>query len=497
MSETTLAPALTVPALTSPDTYTDSLAAFVTASPSSYHAAAEVAARLEAVGLTAVSETRPWGPGLPRRGYVVRDGAVAAWILPEAPTQAAAAQGTSATPAGTPPTQGVPAGSAPADGTVPAGAAPTSSAPTQAPGASATDVAFRIVGAHTDSPALKLKPRAALNRAGWQLVNAEVYGGPLENSFLDRELGLAGRLTTRDGATHLVRTGPLARVAQVAPHLDHSVHDALRLDRQAHLLPLWSLAQDEGAELGPDAVERYLCEVAGIDFADLAGHDVLTYPTQAPARFGRDGEFLASSRLDNLSSVHAGLAALETLAVVGAEPIEPVILVAFDHEEVGSDTRSGAGGPFLETLLRRLAAALGIKGDAVDALLARSTCVSADAGHSVHPAYAHLHDPAVQPLINHGPLLKINAQQRYATDAAGAAIWARACTAAGVPSQNFVSNNAVPCGSTIGPITATRLGITTVDVGVPLLSMHSAREMCGVKDGPWLAQALHAYWQGA
>ncbi|AVM61901.1 M18 family aminopeptidase [Actinomyces sp. oral taxon 897] len=510
MSETTLAPALTVPALTSPDTYTDSLAAFVTASPSSYHAAAEVAARLEAVGLTAVSETRPWGPGLPRRGYVVRDGAVAAWILPEAPTQAAAAQGTSATPAGTPPTQGVPAGSAPADGTVPAGAAPTSSAPTQAPGASATDVAFRIVGAHTDSPALKLKPRAALNRAGWQLVNAEVYGGPLENSFLDRELGLAGRLTTRDGATHLVRTGPLARVAQVAPHLDHSVHDALRLDRQAHLLPLWSLAQDEGAELGPDAVERYLCEVAGIDFADLAGHDVLTYPTEAPARFGRRGEFLASARLDNLSSVHAALVALEALAGVPAgggtarpgavlpvSPRDAVVLVAFDHEEVGSETRSGAAGPFLATLLERLGAAMGYTGDAYAALLARSSCVSADAGHSVHPNYAGLHDPAVRPLVNHGPLLKINARQRYATDAPGQALWARACAAAQVPSQDFVSNNAVPCGTTIGPLTATRLGVTTVDVGVPLLSMHSQREMCGIWDGMWMSRALAAYWLGA
>ena len=552
MSETTLAPALTVPALTSPDTYTDSLAAFVTASPSSYHAAAEVAARLEAVGLTAVSETRPWGPGLPRRGYVVRDGAVAAWILPEAPTQAAAAQGTSATPAGTPPTQGVPAGSAPADGTsagaVPAGAAPTSSAPTQVPGASATDVAFRIVGAHTDSPALKLKPRAALNRAGWQLVNAEVYGGALENSFLDRELGLAGRLTTRDGATHLVRTGPLARVAQVAPHLDHSVHDALRLDRQAHLLPLWSLAQDEGAELGPDAVERYLCEVAGIDFADLAGHDVLTYPTEAPARFGRRGEFLASARLDNLSSVHAALVALEALAGVPASggvpagaaqdgspasggalaaragalaeaagggvlaadggtarpgavlPVSPrdaVVLVAFDHEEVGSETRSGAAGPFLATLLERLGAAMGYTGDAYAALLARSSCVSADAGHSVHPNYAGLHDPAVRPLVNHGPLLKINARQRYATDAPGQALWARACAAAQVPSQDFVSNNAVPCGTTIGPLTATRLGVTTVDVGVPLLSMHSQREMCGIWDGMWMSRALAAYWLGA
>ena len=425
------------------DAYTDSLIDFVTASPSSYHAAAEVARRLEEAGFTRAEETVTWQEGLPRRGYVIRDGAIAAWALPE----------------------------------------------TLNPGAG-----VRIVGAHTDSPALKLKPAAALVRSGWQLINAEVYGGPLLASFLDRELGLAGRLTTRDGAVHLVRTGPIARVAQIAPHLDRSVNDTLHLDRQTHLLPLWSLAEPDAA---PDAVETHLCEIAGIDPAELAGHDVLTYPTQAPARFGRDGEFLASSRLDNLSSVHAGLVALEALAVAGTEPAEPVILVAFDHEEVGSDTRSGAGGPFLETLLRRLARVLGVSGDGLEALLARSTCVSADAGHSVHPAYAHLHDPAVQPLINHGPLLKINAQQRYATDAAGAAIWARACTAAGVPSQDFVSNNAVPCGSTIGPITATRLGITTVDVGVPLLSMHSAREMGGVKDGPWLAQALHSYWQGA
>ena len=425
------------------DAYTDSLIDFVTASPSSYHAAAEVARRLEEAGFTRADETITWQEDLPRRGYVIRDGAIAAWALPE----------------------------------------------TLNPGAG-----VRIVGAHTDSPALKLKPAAALVRSGWQLINAEVYGGPLLASFLDRELGLAGRLTTRDGAVHLVRTGPIARVSQIAPHLDRSVNDTLHLDRQTHLLPLWSLA---GPDAAPDAVETHLCEIAGIDPAELAGHDVLTYPTQAPARFGRRGEFLASSRLDNLSSVHAGLVALEALAASGAQPVEPVILVAFDHEEVGSDTRSGAGGPFLETLLRRLARVLGVSGDGLEALMACSTCVSADAGHSVHPAYAHLHDPAVQPLINHGPLLKINAQQRYATDAAGAAIWVRACTAAGVPSQDFVSNNAVPCGSTIGPITATRLGITTVDVGVPLLSMHSAREMCGVKDGPWLAQALHAYWQGA
>ena len=422
--------------------YTDSLIDFVTASPSSYHAAAEVARRLETAGFARADETVTWEEGLPRRGYLIRDGAIAAWALPE----------------------------------------------TLSPGAG-----VRIVGAHTDSPALKLKPAAALVRSGWQLINAEVYGGPLLASFLDRELGLAGRLTTRDGAVHLVRTGPIARVAQIAPHLDRSVNDALHLDRQTHLLPLWSLA---GPDAAPDAVETHLCEIAGIDPAELAGHDVLTYPTQAPARFGRDGEFLASSRLDNLSSVHAGLVALEALAAERVEPDEPVILVAFDHEEVGSDTRSGAGGPFLETLLRRLARVLGVSGDGLAALMARSTCLSADAGHSVHPEYAQLHDPVVQPLLNRGPLIKINARQRYATDAVGVAVWDRACRAAGVPSQTFVSNNAVPCGTTIGPITAARLGVTTVDIGQPLLSMHSLREMCGVEDGPWMAQAIRAYWAG-
>ena len=157
---------------------------------------------------------------------------------------------------------------------------------------------------------------------------------------------------------------------------------------------------------------------------------------------------------------------------------------------------SGAAGPLLQSVLGRLARVMGFEGDARQALLARSLCVSADAGHAVHPQHPHLHDPVVRPRLNHGPLLKINASQRYATDAVGAAVWERACAAAGVPHQEFVSNNAVPCGSTIGPITATRLGITTVDVGQPLLSMHSQREMCGVQDGPWLAQALLAYWAG-
>ncbi|CED92724.1 M18 family aminopeptidase [Actinomyces succiniciruminis] len=465
----------TAPALRDDDAYADSIIDFVTASPTSYHATAEVARRLDAVGLTAVDEREPWGTDLPRRGYTRRDGAIIAWLLPERLDAAAG---------------------------------------------------LRIVGAHTDSPGLRLKPHAAMVRDGVQVLNVEVYGGPLLNSFLDRELGLAGRLTTFDGTTHLVRTGPIARVAQVAPHLDRSVNESLHLDKQAHLLPLWTLTSGKTSDAavaadtapagaatdaagagndaasalpGPDAPEHYLCELAGIDPADLAFCDILTYPTEAPARFGRNGEFLASSRLDNLSSVHAALVALEALAHEGADAgiAGPIVFIANDHEEVGSGTRTGAAGPFLQTVLSRLAGAMGVTGDAYAALLARSVCVSADAGHAAHPNYPQLHDPAVRPVLGGGPLLKINAQQRYATDATAVAAWARACRAAHVPSQDFVSNNAVPCGTTIGPLTATRLGIPTVDVGQGLLSMHSQREMCAVSDGVRLARAMHAYWQGA
>ena len=442
----------TLPVAHSDDVYASRLIDFVTASPTSYHAAAETGARLGAVGFVSADETRPWDEGLPRRGYIVRDGAVVAWILPERLRD---------------------------------------------------EAGWRIVGAHTDSPALKLKPSAAIVRDGLQVLDVEIYGGPLLNSFLDRELGLAGRLVTRDGRTRLVRTGPLARVVQVAPHLDRGVNDSLHLDEQAHLLPVWAPAS---ADARPDDPERYLCELAGIDPADLAFHDILTFPTERPARFGRRDEFLASSRLDNLSSVHAALVALETLVRDGgrgaggverAAEAGPVVFIANDHEEVGSATRSGAAGPLLETILERLAGTLGVDGDARAAMLARSVCVSADAGHAVHPNYPHLHDPAVRPVLNGGPLVKINAQQRYATDAVGAAVWLRACAAADVPVQNFVSSNAVPCGTTIGPITASRLGITTVDVGQPLLSMHSQREMCGVADGPRLSRAMRAFWLGA
>ena len=430
------------------DTYTREFADFVSASPSSYHAAAALAATLQAEGYSAHDERDAWGAvSAGSRGFVVRDGALIAW-------HAGAEVG------------------------------PTS--------------AVRILGTHTDSPGFVLKPRPDFTADGWAQAGVEIYGGPLINSWLDRDLGFAGRVVTTDGREHLVCTGAVARIPQLAIHLDREANSGLTLDRQRHVQPVIGIAGDgvsvgellaeSLADAGSDAAGRAF----GVD--DIVGADVRLFDTQAPGRIGARQEFLASPRLDNLSSTFAGLAAL-----LGSEPAPGTIamLAAFDHEELGSNSRSGASGPFLEDVLRRLHTGLGASSDDAARGLAASWCISADAGHSVHPNYPEKHDPRVRPLAGRGPMLKINANQRYASDAHGAALWRRVCAAAGVETQEFVSNNTVPCGSTIGPLTATRIGIRTVDVGVPLLSMHSARELAHVDDLRGLARAAAAFFAGA
>lgn len=412
------------------------LAAFVTASPSSFHAAAEIARRLDEVGFAEQRETDAFDD-TPGGHYVLRDGAVVAWWVPE--------------------------------------------------GVDPEYAGFRIVGAHTDSPSLKLKPRPTASAFGWQQAAVEVYGGPLPNQWLDRELGVAGRLVTRSGEQVLVATPAWLRVPQVAPHLDRSVRDTLHLDPQQHLKPVFSVGR-------PDLdLLTLIAERAGLEAYEITGHDLYCYVTEAPAVFGPTEEFFASSRLDNLSSVHAGLTAL----LAADEGVDITVLACFDHEEVGSASRSGGAGPLLEQVMRRVAGTLGVEEDVWHRMLARSSCISADAGHAVHPNYAHLHDPEHRPLLNAGPLLKHNANLRYTSDAVSSALWRRACAAAGVPVQDFVSNNAVPCGSTIGPMTAERLGVVMCDVGISLLSMHSTRELAGVRDPGWLADALTAYYAGA
>lgn len=410
------------------------LAAFIEASPSAYHAASEVAERLSEVGWAEQLEADPWDDS-PGGHWVIRDGSVIAWWVPDRLSD---------------------------------------------------QTGFRIVGTHTDSPTLKLKPSPTTGVAGWRQAAMEIYGGPLLNSWLDREFALAGRLVTTAGEQVLVRTPAWLRVPQLAPHMDRSVHESLKLDRQQHMMPIF------GVGTGEDLLELVARE-AGLGASEIAGHDLFAAVTERPAVFGPDGEFFAAARLDNLSSVHAGLVAL----LYAEEGEDIMVLAGFDHEEVGSASRSGAGGSFMEEVLRRIALSIGVTGDDWHRLLARSSVISADAGHAAHPNYLGAHDPDHRPVVNAGPLLKINANQRYTSDAVSGALWRRACAAAGVPTQEFVGNNAVPSGSTIGPISSTRLGILTVDVGIPLLSMHSAREMAGVLDPGWLAAALTAYYSGA
>jgi aspartyl aminopeptidase len=419
------------------------LGAYVSASPSSFHAAHEAGRRLEEAGFTRLDELEPWEGG-PGPFFIIRDGALIAWV-------------------------------------VPGGAGPTTG--------------FNILGAHTDSPSFKLKPKPTTGAHGWLQAGVEVYGGPLLNSWLDRELQLAGRLVMLDGTGHLTETGPLLRFPQLAIHLDRAVNEGLTLDKQRHMNPVWGL----GSPADFDLLDVLASSVpdASVDPARIGGYDVVVADTQAPAVFGGSGEFFASGRLDNLSSTHAGLVALISHASSGAASGPIAVLAAFDHEEIGSNSRSGACGPILEDVLVRISDGLGASVSQRRQAVAASFCVSADAGHAVHPNYAERHDPANHPVLNGGPLLKINANQRYATDAPGAAFWARLCAEAGVPYQEFVSNNAIPCGSTIGPLTATRLGIRTVDVGVPLLSMHSARELCGVEDPRRLAAVTELFFRTA
>lgn len=414
-------------------TTVDDLRAYLDASPSPFHAAANAAARLEAAGFREVADGAAWSD-LPDAGYVLRDGGIIAWRTP-------------------------------------ADAGPTTP--------------FRLVGAHTDSPGLRVKPNPDGGAFGWKQLNVEVYGGILNNSWLDRDLGVAGRLTLADGTTVLVDTGrPVARVPQLAVHLDRGANDGLKLDPQQHLQPVWGIGPPTRGGFA-----AWIADEAGVEAP--AFWELCLYDTQPAAVLGDRGSLLASGRLDNLLSCWAALDAL-----VGAEPAESIgVMVLNDHEEVGSSSTTGAGGPLLERVLERHVLARGGTRDDLLRCLTRSSCVSADNAHAVHPNYPERHDPQHHPLVNSGPAIKVNSNQRYATSSATAAAFAGACRSADVPFQVFVSRNNMPCGSTIGPITATRLGIDTVDVGVPQLSMHSARELCGTADPVYLARALRAHLQ--
>jgi aspartyl aminopeptidase len=405
---------------------------FLNASPSPWHVVESAIDRLD--GFVRLDEGEAWTE-IPRAGYVVRSGAIIAWRMPNA------------------------------------------SAPAHTP--------FRIVGAHTDSPCLRIKPRPDTGGHGWKQLAVEVYGGILNNSWLDRDLGVAGRVIDADGSVSLLNVAePIARVPQLAVHLDRDVNGGgLILDTQQHLTPVWGVGTPS-----PGGFASWVRDVGALS-GEPAWWELCLYDVQGAAVIGADQSLLASGRLDNQVSCWAAVTALGA-----AEPADHIALAVLnDHEEVGSSSNTGAGGPFLESTLSRIVATRGGGTEDLARSLVSSSCVSADNAHAVHPNYPERHEPAHRPIVNAGPAIKINSNQRYATSGQTAAAFQRACDRAGVPWQVFVSRNNMPCGSTIGPITATRLGIPTVDVGVPQLSMHSARELCGADDPGHLSDALRVF----
>ncbi len=413
---------------------TRDLLAFLWAGPSPYHCVDEVAARLRAVGFAEIderAEPAPIEPG--HQGFVRRGGSIIAW---RAGTESPAAAG------------------------------------------------LRLLGAHTDSPNLRVKPKPDTASEGYRQIAVEPYGGLLRSTWLDRDLGLSGRvLVDRDGkiTERLFRTDePIARIPNLAIHLDRAVNtDGLRLDPQRHLPPVWGLGDDERT------FTRWLSD--RLDGDDVRSWDLMFHDVQPPALGGVDGEFVFGARLDNEAGCFLTQSAFATARAAAATQV----LALFDHEEVGSRSATGAWGAFLRHVISRIVRDHVVESrGGIERAIANSFHVSVDMAHAVHPNYADRHEPHHKPVLNGGPVIKIHSEQRYASDGPTIARFQEACREEDVAHQTFVSRSDLACGTTIGPVAASELGIATVDVGNPMLSMHSCREQCGSRDAEPMVRVL-------
>ncbi len=348
---------------------------------------------------------------------------------------------------------------------------------------------IRMVGAHTDSPCLRVKPHPELHRQGFWQLGVEVYGGALLAPWFDRDLSLAGRVTYRAAGkveSQLIDfQQPLAVIPNLAIHLNREANQGWAINAQNELPPILAqLAAGENREFR-DLLAEQLSREHGITADAVLDFELSFYDTQAAAVVGLEGDFLCGARLDNLLSCYAGLQAL-----LASSAQESCVLVCTDHEEVGSSSACGADGPMLEQVLRRLMPA----GDAFVRTIQRSLLISADNAHGLHPNYPDKHDGNHGPLLNGGPVIKVNSNQRYATSSETAGFFRHLCLTEEVPVQTFVTRSDLGCGSTIGPITASRLGVRTVDIGLPTFAMHSIRETAGSHDLAHLVKVLTAFF---
>ena len=423
------------------ETFNEGLLAFIDASPTPFHATQTMAAALLEAGFTELLESEEWHLEPGKKYFVTRNfSSIIAFVY--APDQW-------------------------------------------------VDEGIRMVGAHTDSPCLRVKPNPETQRHGYFQLGVEVYGGALLSPWFDRDLSLAGRVNYTDDQQQLCSAlinfkDPIAVIPSLAIHLHREANEGNKINKQKHMPPV--LMQVDASEKVNfrDWLNAQL-QLQGIEnVTDVLDYELSFYDTQPSAIIGLKKEFIAAARLDNLLSCYTGLQAL-----IAADTSKPALLVCNDHEEIGSMTACGAQGPMLEQCLQRMIPDTQQRLRAID----RSLMISADNAHGIHPNYADKHDEHHGPLLNQGPVIKINANQRYATNSETSSFFRQLCAKHNIEPQVFVTRSDMGCGSTIGPITASEVGVKTIDIGLPTFAMHSIRELAGTQDAANLAQILTSFYQ--
>ncbi|MEC7894148.1 MAG: M18 family aminopeptidase [Pseudomonadota bacterium] len=354
---------------------------------------------------------------------------------------------------------------------------------------------LRLTGAHTDSPSLKVKPNPEVYRQGYVQLGVEVYGGALFAPWFDRDLSIAGRVHYKSRRGELRSalidfSDPIAVIPSLAIHLNRGVNDSRSINAQKELVPLLSqLGKEEDFDFNELLLQQVKKQPAHRFAQEILAHELFLYDTQAASLIGLKQEFISSARLDNLLSCF-----LACKALVNCKNTHASLLVCNDHEEVGSVSSSGAQGPFLKSVLERLVHCCGDETDLLSRIVAKSSLISIDNAHGVHPNYLERHDDKHRPVLNSGPVIKLNANQRYASNSHSVALFKSICDNVKVPFQSFVMRNDMACGSTIGPITSAETGINTIDVGVPTFAMHSVRELAGSKDAYNLYKVITSFY---
>ncbi|MFM7069654.1 MAG: M18 family aminopeptidase [Actinomycetes bacterium] len=403
------------------------------------HAVAHMAETLRSAGFAECHPADDWSPAAANgAGFVVRDGSLVAWVAPRSPAR----------------------------------------------------LGGRFIGAHTDSPGLRIRPRPDSGAAGYRQLGVEVYGSPLLASWADRDLGVAGRAFVRSGDSTVElpfrSASAQVRIPLLAIHLDREANQGLRLDPQQHVQPLWALGDPREGDF-----RRWLAELVDVRADDVIDWDACLFDTQPAGTLGAGDEFLVSARLDNQASCFAAIRSI--VDDPHAETDRLAVVALFDHEEVGSVSATGADGAWFAQVLERRAECAGITRAEWLRELSDSLMISADMAHGVHPNYPERHEPQHRVRLGGGMVVKRNENQRYATSGRSAAAFAAACERVGVEVQQYSHHGALPCGSTIGPLVASQIAVDTVDVGAAQLSMHSVREVMAVSDLPRMVTSFGAW----